>query len=1549
MLPHLRVPLALRLLAAATVALCASCGGPGSVLVTVQVDPAVKATCVELQLVQGITILKSVQLPRGAGDDSFKVLVGRGSFPETVSFRARAAVGAAGCDGVLKTNGLSSAVDTTFPASGLTRIEVALTPPGADEDQDRDGYVAAAKNGPDCDDADVATHPGGTQRCDGSATDGDCNGKVGCADTTCATAAVCRGQPPVALAFETPARTASVGSCSAAIGLALRDASGSNTTASPAVNVTLAVAPMLADLFLDAACTQPAGTLALTGTAQLYFKGTTAGTFTLTASASGLTSATQDETVGGPGIAALAFTTPARTLSVDDACSSALTLETRDANGAPFDVTQATPITLTGPAAAKLTVFSDAACATPAPGGLLTLAAGGHQLSFFVRAGGVGVHALVAATAGKLATQDLTVTAGQPAALAFVTNPQALPLGTCSGPLTVQLQDQRGNPVAQAAALDVALSAAPDAGIRLASAAGCATAVDHVTIPSGQAEASFHAQGSAPANVTLLASVTVDGGVLSASQPFSIGAGPVDHLVFTTPARTIAAGGCSGDVTVELRDVSDNPASLPDGGTLALSGTGFSFSTSSACTSPSGAVALAPSTSGVTLHFTGIQAGTRPFTADLGLGLSASQAGTITALPASSVRFVSPMLTARTGTCAGPLRLEASDLYGNPSPSDAGIALSTAALGPAFHAAAGCATPAVSGVTFAGDAGAFFFVQGSNSGRFALQAAAFASTDTQDVDLVQGSATGLRFVAAPLPGVAGGCSETLEVEAFDDAGLAVAGAGAVALSAPPDAAVQFASACDAGALSQVGFDGGSARASFVVRSTVAGTHQLLASAAFGQTSASYAVAAGPTASLALLGGPVTVQASRTAPGPAVCSSALTAVRRDAFGNLVTQGAASAALSGPVGSNLEFRTGGCNGANQPTASFANGNSTSAAFTVRGDTAGTFTLTATLSGATATTKVTVTPGAPASVAVSPADPVAALQCSGLLRVSLVDAFGNVTDAGGALALSAPGCAFSASTDSSCSAPIPGVTVPAGSTSASARLTCADAGSVLVTASGTDVSGNATQTVLPALTARLALDAGQGLVTVASTTGPLLLAGECRPVTVERQDALGRPTSPAGSLAFALSAGTTPNVTFYSDATCTTPAGGGTIAGGSSGAELFVRALTGGTSEVGTLPLAADAGGGLGARQDTFVRNAVQRVGCTLNNGATLVRCPLTTTAGLSRPALLGRTLLVAQTTSGQAAPQDSEVVCELTADGGSTLEAVCGRLGNNGAVDLSLQTATWPSTAAQGGATVQHVTGAKAAGTQYPLLFPTRGVAQGQSLVLFQRAVAGGSVNNNDFFSATLGPDGGVEVEGGAATSLSQNGVFNLQVVELAGASVDHVHSNAGNADQYAVTGLGAVDLQRTFVLETHRGGTAGGSADQLCAVMARASLPDTTSVRWNRTNGNGGCAGTTTDAVDWQRAQLAAGNTVAAVNVTFGNGAATSPVPVSLDLSRTFLLTSSQAAGGPSGMETADNGATLGDAQVVIDCNAAAGTCTATRGSTGASATATVYAVQLDPR
>ena len=85
------------------------------------------------------------------------------------------------------------------------------------------------------------------------------------------------------------------------------------------------------------------------------------------------------------------------------------------------------------------------------------------------------------------------------------------------------------------------------------------------------------------------------------------------------------------------------------------------------------------------------------------------------------------------------------------------------------------------------------------------------------------------------------------------------------------------------------------------------------------------------------------------------------------------------------------------------------------------------------------------------------------------------------------------------------------------------------------------------------------------------------------------------------------------------------------------------------------------------------------------------------------------------------------------------------------------------------------------------------------------------------------------------------------------------------------------------------------------------------------------------------------------NLTFGNGAATAAVPVSFDLSRTVLVTSSQAAGGQSGLETADTGATLGDAQVVIDCNAVAGTCTATRGSTGSSASATVYAVQLDPR
>ena len=136
---------------------------------------------------------------------------------------------------------------------------------------------------------------------------------------------------------------------------------------------------------------------------------------------------------------------------------------------------------------------------------------------------------------------------------------------------------------------------------------------------------------------------------------------------------------------------------------------------------------------------------------------------------------------------------------------------------------------------------------------------------------------------------------------------------------------------------------------------------------------------------------------------------------------------------------------------------------------------------------------------------------------------------------------------------------------------------------------------------------------------------------------------------------------------------------------------------------------------------------------------------------------------------------------------------------------------------------------------------------------------------------------------------------------------------------------------------------------MCALMGRSLMPDATTVQFQRANGFGGCANQLVDAVEAQRVQLPVGSLVTAVPLSLAAGALSGVIPVSFDLTRTALLTSSQASGGQAGGETASNTSIFGEAQVRLSCDGAANTCTAFRASAASTAVFTIYALQLDPR
>ncbi len=143
------------------------------------------------------------------------------------------------------------------------------------------------------------------------------------------------------LVFTTAPQTLTAGVASGTITIALEDSLGNPVDAATALTVNVAALPAPARSRPPRPLTIPAGA----ATASFQYSDTSAGTPTLTASAGGLASATQKETVNPAAASHLAFTTAPQTLTAGIA-SGTITVALEDSFGNPVDAGSALTVSL---------------------------------------------------------------------------------------------------------------------------------------------------------------------------------------------------------------------------------------------------------------------------------------------------------------------------------------------------------------------------------------------------------------------------------------------------------------------------------------------------------------------------------------------------------------------------------------------------------------------------------------------------------------------------------------------------------------------------------------------------------------------------------------------------------------------------------------------------------------------------------------------------------------------------------------------------------------------------------------------------------------------------------------------------------------------------------------------------------------------------------------------------------------------------------------------------------------------------------------------------
>ncbi len=887
----------------------------GGILAVVNIDTDAFVSCIELSVLDADagTVLASTRVVRGTRTQlevgiGQAPLDGGATLPANVNIQALGLYDSAGdCGAAALRNDSPSIQPGTF-SPDVPTVTLTLHKPDPGDDTDGDGFIAASKGGPDCDDTKASTNPAAAESCD-MLVDLNCNGLYGCQDPTCA-GQTCI-EPPAQLAFATAPQSTLAATCSAAIIVETHDAMGVVAPVSAATTLTLIELTSLGLTFYsDSDCTVAAPSLTIAkGDNQVRFfaRGSVAGTTQLQASAPMLTSATQAFVVTAGAPVAIAFKTAPQTVKAF-ACSQAVTVEVRDQENNATPVATATPFTLVATPSTNVAFFTDATCMTPL--GTTLLASGTSSSTLYFKASIAPGMVSLAVTAPPLtppAAQVETIVAGDPVAIVIGTPPQMVTAGACSSALTVKLQDTLGTDTIATAATTVMLSGAT---FTFFSGATCAanTAITTSTIPSGMGSTTVYFSATLAGTPTVTA---MGGGLTNANQTETVVPGPPSRLAFKSSAQGIAQSTCSSNVTLEARDTFGNPSNIVGTplviGLTASPSTGFTFYEGGGCGDAVTSVAISVGSSTTTFNFQGTAAGSVTMTADSSLAPDPTQLANIGVGPASQLVFVTNPQTKTVNICSAAVTLETHDTGGNVANVMSALPVNLAASPPtnfSFYSDPGCTTAVTQVSVPMGGTQATFYFKGTTAGTIAMTpTSSLMNPAPQNATLIAAAASAVVFSNPVRSVTAGSCSAALTLQSLDAFGnpSSVAADVVLGLSAAPTSGLSFYgdAACGTSAIASTTILAGSQTATFYASATVVPAYTLTAaSAALGMTTQTLTVTAAAATKLV-----ITTTASPRLTGQ--CSAAVTVQRRDGSDNPTTTGALTVTATQSVNGGLTF--------------------------------------------------------------------------------------------------------------------------------------------------------------------------------------------------------------------------------------------------------------------------------------------------------------------------------------------------------------------------------------------------------------------------------------------------------------------------------------------------------------------------------------------------------------------------------------------------------------------------------------------------------------------
>ncbi|WNG28368.1 hypothetical protein F0U62_33445 [Cystobacter fuscus] len=528
----------------------------------------------------------------------------------------------------------------------------------------------------------------------------------------------------------------------------------------------------------------------------------------------------------------------------------------------------------------------------------------------------------------------------------------------------------------------------------------------------------------------------------------------------------------------------------------------------------------------------------------------------------------------------------------------------------------------------------------------------------------------------------------------------------------------------------------------------------------------------------------------------------------------------------------------------------------------------------------------PGTPSSpptrlAFVNPARTVGTGQCSAAVVIETQTEQGVASPVENATTVSVsaqPSTAVSFFRDAACTQSTSSVTVDAGGS----RATFYFRGSVAQTVRiGVSSSG------LASATQDAVLRTPGQVVGVFFVTGAQTLAtsGCSGKVELEARDADAIPTTFSSPRTMTLS-GT--GLTFFSNASCTTPLSNPVFAAGTTRSSFYFKGKSSGTNR-----LSVAVSGLSTVSQDETILPVVRSGVCTLPANGLSVTCPIS-------PAQvdMSKTLLMISLSPSGRSPDSGGVRCMLSARDAFT----CGRYtAAPGGFDIFWQTVELGT-----GLRVQHLQ--PSCQGSFLSSVPIETVSPQKSFLLVSSEQSGTLLGEGNLYTATLA-DAGNRVDLQFSGNCSPFWKGSLQVVELdgiqvhrGGGSMIRGQTGAGNA------GLPAANPATTALLFTYRVNNAG--AANLCDRVMRGEVFGSTELDFSRAllDDSQNCATAVIEAMAWERINFGSLAKVQSVQVGLSvDQLQTSPGITAVDRTRAVVFASGQSMNGQAGGEASYSG------------------------------------------